>query len=143
MKRISLYLHENIIETLKCFGEVNDVINTMLKQCVEQALIFDGTIQSAPSREGAKRIDVNISKNVLSELCGIGVRPIVYWFVENEIYSDLGWETCREYGADKIKKLNMQFDRTLAELDKLNRMCNNRLEYVIDMVKQVRVDGQT
>lgn len=136
MKKLSLYLHQDIIDVLLCFGEVNDVINRILEEFVNKNFLFDNLIPKARDRNGARRINVFIKLDTLSQLLGVGVRSIVYWFVENEVYSDLNWEAVSQYRDNTRLKCMKQFDKVLAELNKLNTMCN--VDDIIDAVERMR-----
>lgn len=124
MKKYSLYLHEEILATLKCFGELNDVINRLFEETIDNGMLYESMMEKAPSREGARRIDVWIKKDIVSQLAHVRVRTSVYWFIENEIYSELGWEMRNEYRLQLKDKIEKQFNRAIAELKKLNDLVN-------------------
>ena len=124
MKKYSLYLHEEIIETLKCFGELNEVINRLFEDTINNGMLYESTFENAPPREGARRIDAWIKTDIVSQLSRVRVRTAIYWFVENEVYSELGWKMKNGYGLDRKLRIEKQFNRAIAELTKLNRMTN-------------------
>ena len=124
MKKYSLYLHEEIIETLKCFGELNEVINRLFEDTINNGMLYESTFENAPPREGARRIDAWIKTDIVSQLSHVRVRTAIYWFVENEMYSELGWKMKNGYGLDRKLRIEKQFNRAIAELIKLNRLTN-------------------
>ena len=124
MKKYSLYLHVEIIETLKCFGELYEVINRLFEDTINNGMLYESTFENAPPREGARRIDAWIKTDIVSQLSRVRVRTAIYWFVENEVYSELGWKMKNGYGLDRKLRIEKQFNRAIAELTKLNRMTN-------------------
>lgn len=134
MKKISIYLHQDIINTLKCFGDITNVINNVIRSSLELDSLYEDKLPAAPNRTSAKRIDVYIEEELLEALSNVRIRPLLYWFVENEIYNELNWEMLHEYGESDKLKLTHQFDKTINELSKLNKLCNNRLKQVVDDV---------
>lgn len=143
MKKISLYLHQDVVDVLKCFGELNDIINLIIEVCVNTDLTYGQQISSAPSREDAKRFDVYVKKDLIESLGDIRVRPLIYWFVENEIYSDLEWVMTRSYRQERQIRLQKQFDKTIAEMNKLNDMCDGKITDAINHVERIRMNNGT
>lgn len=138
MKRISVYLHQNIIDTIRCFGELSEVCNRILSCCIELEEFYEETIPAAPDRQGAKRRDIYVEEDVLLQLNGFRIRSILYWFVENEIYDSLSWNTINLYGIEAKDKLKRQYDKTFCELEKLNTMSNNTLSELLNKLTEWR-----
>lgn len=138
MKKYSLYLHQEIIDLLECFGELSDVINRLLEECIDKGLIYQDVISNAPDRDGARRIDVFIKYDNICQLANLRVRSIVYWFVENEIYTELGWQMRNDYGKKQKQKIEKQFNLTISNLRKLDELCNGKVKDVIDIIEKIR-----
>lgn len=124
--KLSVYLHSDRVDVLKTFGNLNDVVDRILKAYDEGFIDIEDRPVCEP-RDGAGRYDIEIyNENYLQMLQLYGVkskrislRRILYWFVDNEIYNDLGWEPINDY-IDKVDaKINKQVERVISELDKL------------------------
>ena len=138
MKKISVYLHQDVIDILRCFGELNDVINNLIKDSLLIDELYEETLRSPKRSPSCKRVEFTINEDLYDELAGIRVRPLIYWFVENEMYDQLGGKMVKQYGEHKSEKINKQFDKVLYEFDKLNKLCNNRFRDEIDNLRKVR-----
>ena len=114
---VSIYLHKPIAETLKCFGDLSDVVNKIYDAAGEGIIdVMDKP--KVPPRDGASRYDVDITSEYYMELLTafpanssrISVRRLLYWFVENEIYELLNLVPLHEYiSIDKeriLKKIS-------------------------------------
>ena len=94
----SIYLHSPIAETLKCYGELSDVVNKILSLC-EQGAIELIDMPKCPDRNGASRFDINVTSEYYISLVEsfppnsprISLRRLLYWFVEQEMYDALEW----------------------------------------------------
>lgn len=139
MQKISVYLHEEIVEILKCFGSLNDVVNKALRECINTGKVFEHQIPSAPSREDARRLNLYIDDDVFEELnlSKLKVRPILYWFIDNEVYRELDWEISREYGADRKERANKLLRSILADLKKFSMLTNKNVESIIDEMEKI------
>lgn len=135
MQKISIYLHQEIIDILNCFGKMNDVVNRLLEECINNGSIY-GEMEKAPDRTGARRLVFFIRKDLISQLPRMSLRPIIYWFVENEIYNELGWKMSKEYGVELKEKINKQYLETLASLNKLNDLLNGKIDDAINIVEK-------
>lgn len=116
---LSIYLSTEIYQTLTYFGNLDDVVNKILEAGSQGA--FDVMEKpSAPEKVGGRYYKVNvINQDYLSlvEIYGqknsrISLRRLLYWFVENEIYSELKWipDTCvvderNDYKYEVLTKL--------------------------------------
>lgn len=138
VKKYSLYLHQEVIDLLECFGELSDVVNRLLEECIDKGLIYQNVVSTAPDRADARRVDVFVKYDIVCQLAGVRVRSIIYWFVENEIYTELGWQMSHHYGEKQKQKLEKQFNATIASLRKLNELCNGKVKDAIDIVEKVR-----
>ena len=139
MKKYSIYLHQEILDTLECFGtDLNDVINKLFEDCINSGILYDNDIPPAPDRDGARRVEVFLNYDIVCQLGGIRVRPVIYWFIENEIYSELNWEMRGDYGITQKLKIRKQFDKTISELRKLNEMYGGNVSDIIDTLEGLR-----
>lgn len=146
---ISVYLHNDIIDTLKMYGDLDDVINLILDAASEGKL----EIENKPvcrEREGARRLNVNITNQdylQLLETYGnrsntISLRRLLYWFVENEIYNDLEWEPLRDYVDFNENKRRKQIDKCVNSLQKLMYLVSksetDTITHCIDLLQSLR-----
>ena len=139
MKKYSIYLHQEILDTLECFDtNINDVINKLFEDCINTGILYENDIPPAPDREGARRVEVFLNYDIVCQLSGIRVRPVIYWFVENEIYSELNWEMRGDYGVTQKLKIKKQFDRALSELHKLNEIYGGNVSDIIGELEGLR-----
>ena len=110
---VSIYLHKPIVNLLRCFGDLSDVINKIL-DAGDQGLFDIMDKPSCESREGASRYNVNITNATYLSLLNeysvnsprISLRRLIYWFVENEMYIELDWPMNNEYVDDFKTKFN-------------------------------------
>ena len=123
---LSQYLHSDIVNVLLTFGDLDDVVNRILDASDEG--YFD--IANKPqcrNREGCSRYDIRITnENYLRMLKTMGVknksislRRLIYWFVDNEVYNEIGWEPVRDYLDKNDKRINKVIDEILQKIDKL------------------------
>ena len=139
MKKYSIYLHQEILDTLECFGSnLNDTINKLFEDCINTGVLYNDNIPPAPDREGARRIEVFLNYNIVCQLGSVRVRPVIYWFIENEVYSELGWEMRGDYGVTQKLKLKKQFDKAISELRKLDEMYGGKIVDIIDRLEGMR-----
>ncbi len=129
---VSIYLHKPIVETLLCYGSLEDVTNKILDAC-ESGEIDIMDKPKVPPREGAGRYDVNIHSDFYIELLStfsptsprISLRRLLYWFVENEVYDTLGWEPTYEYFNSEKTRILKKIDEVEGTLIKLKRSLND------------------
>lgn len=143
MKKYSVYLHQDVIDVLECFGKISDVLTKMMKTLVQTDLLSGETLGTAPSREDARRIEFFVDDDTVIQLTGLPFRQIIYWFVENEVYEQLGWKPIREYREREKTRIINGFDRVLSELSKLNFLVNNSLQDVINTLEERRIEYES
>jgi hypothetical protein len=137
MKQYSIYLHEEIINALKCFGELDDVVNRAIVSCTDDGSAYQEVLNPAPPRDDAKRVVINLPYDTVSRIVGFKLRPFLYWFIEQEKYQDLAWqvdETNRKNVENKIKN---QIRKTLSEMSKLNNMLNGRIDNLLKEMENI------
>lgn len=129
--KLSIYLHSDIVDVLKTYGKLDDVVNSMLDAADEGEFEIENKPECRP-REGAGRYDVNVTNATYLSLLNtygvkskaISLRRLIYWFVENEIFNEIGWETVNDFVDRDTLKWNKQIDKVLNELERLKTMCN-------------------
>ena len=122
----SVYLHKPIAEVLMCYGDLSEVVNKIL-EASEQGLFDVVDLPRCPARDGASRYTVNITNEYYLNLLEtfpinsprISIRRILYWFVEQEIYDELGWEVTKEYHNKEKEKLLKKLSNIISTFDKL------------------------
>ena len=153
---VSVYLHKPIAETLKCFGDLSNVINKIYDAAGEGTIdVMDKP--KVPSREGASRYDIDITSEYYMELLvafpanssRISIRRLLYWFVENEVYELLNWEPVHEYvSIDKeriLKKLNhiySLYDKMYMLLSTEERLIANPIKNNLIQLEEVIKNGR-
>lgn len=129
--KLSIYLHSDIVDVLKTYGKLDDVVNSMLDAADEGEFEIENKPACRP-RDGAGRYDVNVTNATYLSLLNtygvkskaISLRRLIYWFVENEIFNEIGWETVNDFVDRDSLKWNKQIDKVLNELERLKTMCN-------------------
>ena len=123
---ISVYLSTEIYAMLSCFGNIDEVVNKIL-DAGSQGLIDIMQKPVAPEKKGGRYYNINVVNEEyisLVETYGlksskISLRRLLYWFVENEIYNELGWETTAQYvdtETDAKYKLLMELQNCLFKI---------------------------
>lgn len=115
---INIHLHKEIVNSLRCFGDLSTVVNRIL-QAGADGLIDIMDKDACPDKEGCEHCRIDVTESNYLELYTtygpknrrISLRRLLYWFVENEIYDELGWQTINTEIVDKRailfeKKLN-------------------------------------
>ena len=138
--KMSLYLHKRIVDVLRCYGDLEDVINRLLSE------VDPMDYPKCEPRNGAGRYVVNIIEPNYLELLSmygpfsskISIRRLLYWFVDNEIYDELGWEPCNEY-VDKSKEMfNTKLANAISELQKAKRYTDqNNIEQLTNICNMI------
>lgn len=133
--KLSIQLHPYIVDTLKMYGELDDVVNKILDASEEGHFDVSGK-PDCEDRQGCSRYEVRIrNETYLSMLKVHGVRSknislrrLIYWFVDNEMYDQLEWEPVREYVNRNDAKINKVIDRLLCDLNKLEYLTNKTFD---------------
>ena len=115
---INIHLHKEIADTLRCFGDLSTVVNKIL-QAGALGVIDIMDKDACPDKEGCEHCRIEVTEPNYLELYKmygpknrrISLRRLLYWFVENEIYEELGWHTVAEIVDKRAilfeKKLNI------------------------------------
>lgn len=123
---LSVYLHKDRVDVLRTFGSLDEVVDRILSACDEGEFDIENKPECEP-RDGASRYNIKITnesyldmlKNFGVKCKRISLRRLLYWFVDNEIYTDLGWETVNDYVDSNAVKVNSTIDKMFDNLDKL------------------------
>lgn len=122
---VNLYLHKPIVETLRCYGNLEEVVNRIL-DAGTAGLIDIMDKPACPPRDGASRyvIDItnadyiDLSINYPPNSCKLSLRRLVYWFVENEIYNELGWTMVNDYVSINDRICNNHITAAIQHMEK-------------------------
>ena len=142
----SIYLHRQIVDVLTCYGTLEDTINRILQEAANGE--FDIMHKPpCPGREQAGRYDIEILEPNYLELLStyspfsskISLRRLIYWFVDNELYEELGWEPIKEFQDRNLKMLQNKLSKGLNELEKAKRYAFSKtvdtLEEICNSIK--------
>ena len=144
---IRIYLEHRIKDVLDCYGNLSDVVNKIL----EEGAIGNIDIMNKPTcpeRGGGQYYNVDIVEPTyleLYELYGpkssrISLRRLLYWFVDNEIYNELGWEGVKEYlSSDMDNALSTIADIKLylRKLEKYYPNCKTETKDIFNKLNEI------
>ena len=137
----SIYLHREIVDTLRCFGELDEVINKILLEAASGK--FDLMDKPpCPDRSGAGRYEVDIVEPNYLDLLNIytpfspkiSIRRLIYWFVENEIYTSLGWEQIKNFESRNARLFKNKIANALSEMQSSKRYCPTGAKSYVDII---------
>jgi hypothetical protein len=141
----SIYLHKPIAETLMCYGDLSDVVNRILE--VSETGVFDVVdVPKCEPRDGATKYFINVTNETYLSLVAsfppnsprLSLRRLLYWFVEQEMYEVLEWETVNEYVSKDKEKILKKIGGIDSELTKLQRNLNyEEYEIVQDILEKL------
>ena len=136
---MSIYLSDEIADVLKCFGELSEVTNRILKAG------SDGVIDimhkpKIPDKKGGQYYKIIIEDPDYLELLDtfgpkssvISIRRLLYWFVENGIYEELEWEPKETYES---KSVNKNYDAIVKLKQSLHRCLQLMPQYKDDLLQ--------
>lgn len=123
--KLSVYLHEQYDAILKTFGNINEVTNKILDYCYSNNIDIT-SIPNAISRDGAKRVEIVVTnEDYLTDysMCPnsprFSLRKILYWFVDNEIFNELGWKQSNMFINKKLMSINKHLQDILNSIGRL------------------------
>lgn len=105
MLKTNIYLHKYVIDSLKQFGELNEVINRVIDAGMEGKFdIEDLPIAPLRTPGDCSQLTVIVHNQSYCELVAmhgarsqtVSLRRILYHFVDNELYVDLGWSVQKQ-----------------------------------------------
>lgn len=90
--RVSIYLHQSILDELACYGELDEVVDRILTLGERGVIDLENRPPCRP-RTDAKRVTVDVHNTYYITLVRsyprnsslISLRRILYWFVENDM----------------------------------------------------------
>lgn len=105
--KVSMYLHKEVVDVLKMFGPLNEVINKIVDDNIDSCDL--SALPPAPSKDNATRYNLIIDNETYEALVEhygatsnkCAIRRLVYYFVESEMYE--GWPIVREYVDDRLE----------------------------------------
>lgn len=144
---VSVYLHDEIYQVLRCFGSLNEVVNRLLIEG-KDTLPFED-VDNAPSRDGAKRYNIEITDAYFISAFVSGkphynLRGILYSFVLLEWYSELGWKITTHYRGKNYEKFVSFFNTAKDNLNKALYYCDTpiikeQLRHIVEEVSNINV----
>lgn len=144
----SVYLHDYVADTLKCYGKLDDVVNKILETS-EQGIFDVIDMPKCEARDGAIRYNIDITNEYYLSLVNvysinsprISIRRLLYWFINQEMPEVLGWSTINEYEDRTVCKIIKKLNFVKAELERVSLLLNknekNFLNAAIDNLKNV------
>ena len=121
---ISIYLHEGIIDTFRAFGEPKskmvEALSLMADGVIDIPIGGDTIELEKLPRDGAKRIELDVPDDIINNLPKYKIRQLLYWFVDNEMYDELGWkvqEHPRRYCISRINKAIKALELVIKSVD--------------------------
>lgn len=145
--KVSVYLHSYVVDTLRMYGKLDDVINAMLDEADNG--MFDVTDKpNCESRDGASRYMIDVTnENYLLLMQSyppnsskISLRRLIYWFVENEIYEECGWTTNNVLKRKENNKIHKKVIDIKEQSAKLLSIVSDNYEAMMiltDMLRQI------
>lgn len=127
----SIYLHKHIAETLMCYGDLSDVVNRILE--VSETGVFDVVdVPKCEPRDGATKYFIDVTNETYLALVAsfptnsprLSLRRLLYWFVEQEMYEVLEWETVNEYVSKDKERILKKLGGIQSDLSKLQKHLN-------------------
>jgi len=144
---LSIYLSDNIADILRCYGTINDVVNKILIAGAEGAIdIMDKP--RIPDRKGGHYYQIKIEEPNYIDLLSIysaksskiSLRRLLYWFVENEVYEELGWEPVDTYVEEKVSKtydIIMKLKQSVYKASKLLPQYENEFNTIKELLNKI------
>lgn len=147
MLNLDIRLHKEYCEILTQFGSLSHVTNCILHACEIGAIdVFDKPV--APPKDGTQKCIITIDnvwyegllKDFGAKNSRISLRRLLYWFVDNEVYNDIGLQI----DATKINKIDTKFVREKAscieQLKKLQHLCTSKSRYELQQIIQSLIE---
>lgn len=143
--KFSVYLHSHIVDTLRMYGKLDDVVNAILDEADNG--MFDITDKpNCESRDGASRymIDVTnenyllLTQSYSAKSSKVSLRRLIYWFVENEIYEECGWTVNNILKRKENNKIHKKILDLKEQLNKLTPLIADNYDAIITMTEIVK-----
>lgn len=145
--KFSIYLSHDVINVLQCYGKLDDVVNKVLQSC-EEGLFDIMDKPKPPPKQGGRQVVINVIEPNYLELVRmygpkssrISLRRLLYWFVENEIYVELGWEEVEQYKNSTTEKAISMLSNIKLELYTLEKLifdCNEEVKIIREKLNEI------
>lgn len=152
--KYNLNISKDYYDILVMFGDINDVIDKVLK-IVERGEIDIDNLPDSVVRGPKKHIVVNIDSEWYEHMQGIygptspriSISRLLYYFVDNELYVDYDWKIvrkCDDKTSNKLLKILDDVDRNIGQLKHLVKDTQdyNKLEQIYkdlyDIINKLR-----
>lgn len=144
---VKLYLDEQTATLLHMFGTINEVVNRIIDEGMDGKFdMFDKPV--APPRDECSRYEVCINNKDYIELMAqypeksskTSLRRLVTWFVDNEVYEELGWDiSCDKHKRDNlVKKLDSIINSLQKDMSLFPMIRRDLFEQTIDSCQQLK-----
>lgn len=145
--RFSIYLSNDIIDILQCYGSITNVTNRIL-ECGAEGLFDIMDKPTPPPKENGHQVIIDVTEPTYLELVDvysirssrISLRRLLYWFVENEMYIELGWEATKTYKKSETEQaINMLGDIKLQlyRFEKLISDCEEPINTIREKLNEI------
>lgn len=148
---ITVYLHDEILTALQHFGTLEEVANRIVDAAVNGVFDSESLEKCPPAGTNTRKYTVNITnreyiehRNMLgAKSSKVSLRRMLYHFVNNELYFDLGWQVVNnKVGTIKDArdaKFNLLLAKVLDGLSSLYKLAKEEeLVYVTTAIKELR-----
>lgn len=144
---MSVYLHQEYHDYLSCYGDINDVTNRILDGMRDMDV---ESIPNAPSRNGAKRLNINVTnEHYLEELSArpinsplYSLRKILYYAVDNELPAAWGWKVTNDYRNKKEDRIRKHLDYAISNLTHAQLLMSfeiyEQMQDILEQIKYIR-----
>lgn len=141
---MSVYLHSTVAAVLRCFGTLDEVTDRILQLAADGH--FDVThMPPCGPRDGAARYNIEVTEpNYLQLLedfgphnSSVSLRRVLYWFVENQVYEEYGWEQSVAY-KDKVEARLKRYLATARDtLTRASHLPSNKQAELQDIIQRI------
>lgn len=149
--QLTIYLSDVVYDVLKCYGRLDEVVNKILEAGAEGVIDIMNKPTVSEKRDG-HYYKINITEPCyisLLEMYGtkssrISLRRLLYWFVENEVYSELLWEPVDEWvdeHASKSFDVLMDTKQNIYKLSKLFPQYEQEISNIYDILNKIEKEA--
>lgn len=148
MRNLDIRLHKEYVDVLTQFGTLSYTTNCILSACEIGAIdLFDKPV--APPKDGTQKHIITIDNLWYEQLLDdfgpknmhISLRRLLYWFVDNEVYNDIGLQidaTKRTVLDTRFAKEKANCIQQLKKLQNLStRNSRRKLQEIIQSLIEV------
>lgn len=144
---INVYLDHRIRDMLKCYGSLNDVTNKILELGAEGVISVMDKPTPPPKKDGQQYAINVIEENYIGlvniygvKSSRISLRRLLYWFVDNEIFNEVGWEGEQNYvdtDTDKAVQTIGDIKVLLYRLEKRIFNCSEEIKVIRENLNEI------